>query len=208
MVGVSTSARRHRQRSAPLLHCWWSATRGSLRYHQRRGSKRGAVDVPPQDGCVHDGSNGYAPIQLQSRDPVQHPTNGTEWSVDDDALFYMRFAAALSAPAGSRRLVEGRLQHELPSATVSDAILLTSELVTNAIIHTLGPGELYGFLNAHRRSLRVEVRDVSSSMPAVRLNEPSTRPGGLGLRLVNEIATRWGAVPSATGKTVWFELDW
>jgi anti-sigma regulatory factor (Ser/Thr protein kinase) len=85
------------------------------------------------------------------------------------------------------------------------AELLTSELVTNALIHTdddavltatVGPG-----------GLRVEVRDFVARRP--RLHVPNADDGthGRGLVLVQSLADAWGVSAHGVGKSVWFELD-
>jgi two-component sensor histidine kinase len=85
------------------------------------------------------------------------------------------------------------------------ALLLVSELATNAIRHGAPPVRLSLRLNADR--LRVEVADSSSALP--RLAQPgSDQPGGRGLQIVQQLAARWGSQVSGSrlGKTVWFEL--
>jgi PAS domain S-box-containing protein len=81
--------------------------------------------------------------------------------------------------------------------------LIVSELVTNAIRHATGPIQLR--LIRHE-VLTCEVSDGSSSSP--RLRHPrATDEGGRGLFLVAQVARRWGTRGTATGKTIWAELD-
>jgi len=83
-------------------------------------------------------------------------------------------------------------------------MLLISELLTNAIVHGRPPISLSATRSA--QTLRVEVRDGSESLPVER--HPSEAPvGGWGLKLVSELASRWGADVTAGGKRVWFELE-
>ena len=90
---------------------------------------------------------------------------------------------------------------------VRDAILLTSELVSNAVIHTeQGCAVTVAFDRSEQR-LRVEVADSSEELPTMASRSDRGRIGGLGLVLVEDVATRWGTTPTATGKTTWFELD-
>jgi anti-sigma regulatory factor (Ser/Thr protein kinase) len=86
---------------------------------------------------------------------------------------------------------------------VSDAVLLTSELVTNAALHTKGPGALRASFT--KGVLRVEVSDGSPDVPTITARG-STSVGGHGLRLIDAVAYRWGADREVGGKTVWFEL--
>ena len=87
------------------------------------------------------------------------------------------------------------------------AILLISELVTNAVLHarTNGLG-LALQLEVHGTWLRIEVHDADLREPEPR------RPGGLeenglGLVLVDSLADKWGVRETPAGKAVWAELD-
>ena len=85
------------------------------------------------------------------------------------------------------------------------ALLLVSELATNAIRHGTPPVRLAVRLRGDE--LRVEVTDSSPSLP--RLDHPGPdQTGGRGLQIVQQLAARWGASVSRSrlGKTVWFEL--
>ncbi|HEX2313951.1 MAG TPA: SpoIIE family protein phosphatase [Thermomonospora sp.] len=54
-------------------------------------------------------------------------------------------------------------------------------------------------------ALWVEVFDSDLRLPRIR-SAGETDEGGRGLYLVDQLATRWGARPTADGKAVWFEL--
>lgn len=90
---------------------------------------------------------------------------------------------------------------------VRDAVLLTSELVSNAVIHTEQGCAVTVAFDRREQRLRVEVADSSEELPTMASRSDQGRIGGLGLVLVENVATRWGATPTATGKTMWFELD-
>jgi len=81
---------------------------------------------------------------------------------------------------------------------------LTSELVTNAVLHARTPFNLKVSGRANR--IRVAVTDGSKTRPTLKLHE-KTSPTGRGLRIIEAIADRWGVDPARSGKTVWFELD-
>jgi anti-sigma regulatory factor (Ser/Thr protein kinase) len=85
------------------------------------------------------------------------------------------------------------------------ALLLVSELATNAIRHGTPPIRLS--LRLDRDRLRVEVSDSSPALPELSHPEPD-QVGGRGLQIVQLLAARWGASASTRrlGKTVWFEL--
>jgi anti-sigma regulatory factor (Ser/Thr protein kinase) len=91
-------------------------------------------------------------------------------------------------------------------ALVEPAMLLVSELATNAVIHVGRPYLVTGHWEPPL--FRVEVLDPSPALPA-RMRRPNDRdqPGGRGLTIVDEIAHAWGVVASNDHKVVWFDLD-
>lgn len=92
---------------------------------------------------------------------------------------------------------------ELPEETEDTLLLLTSELVTNAVLHArtvIAVGILVG-----RQSLVVGVHDLDL---ATTLQEPyADRESGWGLKLVAALAQCWATTRHPEGgKTVWFRL--
>ncbi|MEW2493661.1 MULTISPECIES: ATP-binding protein [Streptomyces] len=85
------------------------------------------------------------------------------------------------------------------------AELLTSELVTNALLHTDRGAVLTATVSA--RGLRVEVRDFTGHLPRPRPPDGGERTHGRGLILVQSLADAWGVRAHGVGKAVWFELD-
>ncbi|MFD9126894.1 SpoIIE family protein phosphatase [Kitasatospora sp. NPDC059571] len=81
--------------------------------------------------------------------------------------------------------------------------LLTSELITNALVHAGAPVRLRLFRN---QLLTVEVSDRDSREPRLRRAHAEDE-GGRGMHLVNELAHRWGVRNTGDGKVVWFELE-
>ena len=108
----------------------------------------------------------------------------------------------LRSVGAARRLVEATLSGQGPGV-IEEAVLLTAEVVTNAILHASTAVELVITLDDHR--LRVEVYDDSPLLPVLRpLAVGAT--GGRGMLLVDALSDTWGVTPSHDGKTVWFEL--
>ncbi|MGH9281058.1 MAG: ATP-binding SpoIIE family protein phosphatase, partial [Acidimicrobiales bacterium] len=106
---------------------------------------------------------------------------------------------------GARRFLAGVLSSwRMPEMLEGDAALLLSELATNAILHARSPFTV--IVRYDGEVLRVEVGDGSRSEPYVRLVDASDAPGGRGLMLIDTVASRWGMMPTARGKRVWFEL--
>jgi len=84
------------------------------------------------------------------------------------------------------------------------AVLLASELVTNAVKHAGREAVTLGIQCARDR-LRVDVYDMSSSPPVLTNASPSAE-AGRGLMLVAELSAEWGSYPTLTGKVVYFTL--
>jgi anti-sigma regulatory factor (Ser/Thr protein kinase) len=88
-----------------------------------------------------------------------------------------------------------------------DALLVASELVSNAVVHSgCDPSEEVEVVaELVPQGLRIVVTDVgrSGSIPVPKPNYPG--PGGVGLRVVEALARRWGT-ERETGNQVWVEL--
>lgn len=116
-------------------------------------------------------------------------------------------AVSLPVDAGSagaaRRLLRMALDGHQPAAT-EDAVLMISELVTNAVRHTRAL--LLVLITVHGHMLRVDVSDDNPALPVAPSPEHYAT-NGRGLRIVDTLADRWGITPTADGKTVWFEID-
>lgn len=107
-----------------------------------------------------------------------------------------------SSVSRARQLVRELVAQSASPELSADAELLTSEVVTNALVHAGGPIVLSA--RHVRAGVRVEVSDGSPHSPIVR--EYGELAGtGRGLRLLDLLA-RWGVDETPTGKTVWFEL--
>lgn len=86
-------------------------------------------------------------------------------------------------------------------------LLLISELVTNAVVHTGCPAVLRMlFPSAPAAPVRVEVADTSVLPPSPR-HADRDETGGRGLELVDGLADRWGWHPEGAGKQIWCEVD-
>ena len=84
------------------------------------------------------------------------------------------------------------------------AVLLTSELVTNAIRHEAGRAILVDVACACGQ-LRVDVHDTSRSLPTL-MDAPADAEAGRGLMLVASLSDDWGCYRTRAGKAVYFTL--
>ncbi len=105
------------------------------------------------------------------------------------------------------RLVRSGIRDDEPLAET--LILLISELVTNAVVHTGCPAVLrmrFGAGAARPGTVRVEVADICARPPQQRQAEGEDT-NGRGLALVDGLADRWGWEREGAGKSIWCEVD-
>jgi len=107
------------------------------------------------------------------------------------------------------RLVGSGIGDDEPLAET--LILLISELVTNAVVHTGCPAVLRMLFGGgggvgEAGTVRVEVADASDCPPRPRHAEGDDT-NGRGLELVDGLADRWGWQPEGAGKQIWCEVD-
>ncbi|MET9852807.1 ATP-binding protein [Streptomyces sp. NPDC006450] len=88
--------------------------------------------------------------------------------------------------------------------TAEDALLLVSELLTNASLHADGCRELV--LTAGE-TLRIEVCDGTTVLPLLHPAPRRGMPGGHGLHIVERLSDRWGTHTHDNGKAVWAEIE-
>jgi sigma-B regulation protein RsbU (phosphoserine phosphatase) len=116
-------------------------------------------------------------------------------------------------PAAARALVRSVLEEAGLDTLLNEALLLTTELSTNAVVHA--NTELDIEVSADQTGLTVTVTDfapgpveqlaVGPRNETVDIGEVAER--GRGLLLVDHFASRWGTVHEGTGKGVWFRLE-
>jgi anti-sigma regulatory factor (Ser/Thr protein kinase) len=117
---------------------------------------------------------------------------------------------ALPAAAAAVRLARRATRDALAAWQLrhleETAVLLVSELVTNAVRHARDTGAITLELHEESNQLRVEVQDTDPHWPAPRT--PADRDeSGFGLVLVDALADQWGVRPTPAGKAVWAELE-
>ena len=120
----------------------------------------------------------------------------------------LRLRGGIGAPAAARNAIKARLRECLGPERGEHALLLISELVTNAVRHggaSDGEDEVLIRL-AFADGGYFEVCDAGPGFDAP--DSPQARPegGGMGLMLLNRMSRSWG-VRFEDGACVWFELD-
>jgi anti-sigma regulatory factor (Ser/Thr protein kinase) len=99
----------------------------------------------------------------------------------------------------ARRLLDAHAGTLRPQQR-TDAALMVSELVTNALLH--GSGTISLRIDLERDALRIEVSDEGNV--ALSPTPTAGAHGGWGLRIVEELADDWGVLEGST--RVWLRL--
>ncbi|MCK8676621.1 ATP-binding protein [Streptomyces lichenis] len=141
--------------------------------------------------------------------PVLAPLPRRERAAACDQL---TLVAAKSAVSCARAFTRLALAKWCAEGVQDDALLVVSELVTNAVNATgvpagaeAGPNVVTVRLLGADGRLTVEVWDVSRERPVL-TDAAEGDEGGRGLALVGALAARWGSDAGPGGKVVWAEL--
>ena len=125
----------------------------------------------------------------------------------------VRLAAGPAAAAEARRRVRDAIRSWRVPVDLDAALLLTSELVTNAVRHEAGQRAQAVVLAiaCSRGRLRVDVHDTSRSLPTVAevpadADADAYAETGRGLLLVETLSDEWGFYRTPAGKAVYFTL--
>jgi two-component sensor histidine kinase len=114
------------------------------------------------------------------------------------------FPKSSASVAAARNFTRDTLT-DLSPDLLESLVLMTSELSTNALLHT--SGRFLVTINRTSKSVRVAVTDNSAMPPVKRF--PNTREAhGRGLQIVSKLSDAWGSTGiSGDGKTVWIRVD-
>lgn len=114
------------------------------------------------------------------------------------------FPADLASVGSARRWVRDALEADnSPEDVVELAVLLTSEVVTNAVVHGRSSVEI----SIERRETRVRIGVADSDQGFIRRRTGDLSSlSGRGVELVESMASSWGINRFLSGKQVWFEL--
>jgi anti-anti-sigma factor len=150
---------------------------------------------------------------VTDRLPVAASAGGAPAAARFVERFELEFARNADAPAQARAELREAVTGHLSDGDEATATLMTSELVTNAVLH---PGEAVGGsvglrITTYGECIRVEVTDAGSGFEPGGVKRRPYGAGGHGLFVVAGMASRWGTtrpvVDGRQGFCVWFELD-
>lgn len=151
---------------------------------------------------------GIPPQELVSRllellhDPSDPPT-GNHDARDGMRASAIELPAALDSAGLARRFVRDTLRRWSCVHVVDEAMLLTTELVSNAVVHA--HSAVHVRVSDLPDRVRVEITDFGGG--ALEFKPPSLDAvGGRGLLLVQEMSRSWGTSADGNEKVVWFEL--
>ncbi|MFF4776469.1 ATP-binding protein [Microtetraspora fusca] len=148
----------------------------------------------------------------RKRDSRNVTLSRTAWHGGVRPLGGAELPGRASSVGEARRWARGLLAGWLSGDAVDDAVVLLSELVTNAVVHSDSGREPDGFVTVFVAAgvgiAHVEVIDDGSatSVPTVR-EASEASDGGRGLWMVDAMATAWGVHhDDEAGNAVWFEI--
>ena len=119
-----------------------------------------------------------------------------------DGMSTLHLEPVVESTPVARHWIAAHLR-DLPAEVSSCAALLTSELVTNAVLHAATPMSVT--LHTLPDRIRIDVADGNPAFPSVK-EYGKDAATGRGLTLFNALASNWGVQAVEGGKIVWFEL--
>lgn len=112
-------------------------------------------------------------------------------------------ADAASAAAARRFVADVLWQRGFSPDGIYNAVLLTSEAITNALVHAGTPIDVVVVADA--LMARIEVHDAHAGVPVVR-RLPADASAGRGLHVIQAVAEAWGVDRCGDTKCIWFEV--
>ncbi|MBY8875747.1 SpoIIE family protein phosphatase [Micromonospora sp. PLK6-60] len=117
----------------------------------------------------------------------------------------MEVPAEPTAPSRVRHWLTAQLtEWQVPEQVIGAAVLCTSELTTNALLHAGTAARVEIDLSPER--LLVSVADSGTRGQVTRARTDTLSSRGRGLGLIEELSDAWGTDPTVRGSTVWFEI--
>ncbi len=108
------------------------------------------------------------------------------------------------APSVARSFVEESLSRHHLDSLRETALLLTSEVVSNAVTHAQSSSTLR--IRVVGDAVRISVTDAGYGSILMEAVGPHAAGGGRGLFIVDQVALDWGTRQTDRGTEVWFDL--
>jgi anti-sigma regulatory factor (Ser/Thr protein kinase) len=125
------------------------------------------------------------------------------------------FTAAPAAVRGARHWIAGQLARTDPADLIDTAVLLVSELVTNAVHASVAAAAATGRADPRlielavartRDTVRIEVADSARESLLAPSDPSADDESGRGMQVISALSKRWGCWSGHLGKVVWCEL--
>lgn len=160
----------------------------------------------PSGACASDAAPDVTSMPGPVMAPVRDSFGGV---VGEGRSRTIRVPWSPSAVPEVRRAAVADLRaRHVPAATVDEAEIVLSELVSNAVRHAraLPDGTIRVHWTVTAGVIEVEVSDGGSDTIPRPAPLSALAPAGRGLRIVRSLAHEWGVLPDPRGNTVWASL--
>jgi anti-sigma regulatory factor (Ser/Thr protein kinase) len=165
------------------------------------------LELPFSLLCAYRSASVSAPEHAAAVDELcrlHSSVAGAPAPTDLPAELSAEFDPDREAPREARRLVaESFRKWRQNGDLLADALLVTSELTTNAVVHTRSRFSVT--VRWQDGGVRISVRDASTVPPTLRQAGPAAR-FGRGMGLIATLSSCWGVDTTRDGKVVWAEL--
>jgi anti-sigma regulatory factor (Ser/Thr protein kinase) len=191
--------------AAIALESLWNDLAGEHDFSLLCGYPMAALEKHPDLSAVRDVCRVHTGLVPPRRYRARTSRPLVTADVEERTEVFLRVPEAVG---GVRRWLRSTLAQWGEHRLVDDAIVVVSELATNAIRHADSPFRVT--ITRHGLGsgslVRLTVEDLSIAQPALNASEHE-QLGGRGVHLVAQLANRWGVDGHAAGKTVWAEFD-
>lgn len=197
---------RHLRIYGEMVTMLWQAGHVGAALEVERMWNSLANDVPLSLFCAYPSAIAADAETFAAFDDVcgMHSDVIGEMPIPSIAAATRPFSYDLHTPRDARLFVAETLAGWSLHDLIDDALLVVSELTTNAVRHA--GSDVVVTVSRTRDGIRVGVADRSGVRPQPRSSGPAVA-GGWGMRVVNSIASQWGCDAAHEGKEVWAELD-
>ena len=153
--------------------------------------------LPPPPGA------GYGPIASPCCRASRWPTVWSSWRVPHDPQTQRSLPSTPAAPKLGREVLAQSTCPAHPLRSIDDAVLLTTEAITNAVMHGLPPVSVA--IDCLATAMENRVRDAGQKLPT-KVTARDLDEGGRGMLMVEILSESWGIEAAGDGKEIWFRV--